>query len=75
MPKLFIAIRKKGSKRFLGAIPAKKGSTPSKLKDSLKRMRKSFSARIVTESQLRKIIISQSPGKRPVKRRLKRRKR
>jgi len=72
MAKLFIVIKRKGSKRFLGAIPAKRGSTPSKLKSTMKRLRKNFSARIVTEKQLKKIITLQRPRRR---RKIKRRRR
>ena len=69
MAKLFIVIKRKGSKRFLGAIPAKKGSTPSKLKSTINRLRKSFSARIVTYKQLKKIITLQRPRRKKIKRR------
>ena len=58
MARLFILIRRKGSKRFLGAIPTRKGATMA----SLRRVRiKGFVFRIVTEKQLRAIILKQRP--------------
>ena len=58
MARLFILIRRKGSKRFLGAIPTRKGATMA----SLRRVRiKGFVFRIVTEKQLRRIILKQRP--------------
>ncbi len=58
MVRLFILIRRKGSKRFLGAIPTRKGATMA----SLRRVRiKGFVFRIVTEKQLRRIILKQRP--------------
>lgn len=61
MTKLFIVIKRKGSKRFLGAIPTKRGSTKTKLKGTLSRLRKGFAAKIVTAQQLKKIITLQRP--------------
>ena len=62
MAKLFILIRRKGSKTFLGAIPAKRSATPAKLKRMIKtRLRGGLSARIVTEAQLKRIISRQRP--------------
>ncbi len=58
MVRLFILIRRKGSKRFLGAIPTRKGATMA----SLRRVRiKGFVFRIVTEKQLKAIILKQRP--------------
>ncbi len=58
MVRLFILIRRKGSKRFLGAIPTRKGATMA----SLRRVRiKGFVFKIVTEKQLRRIILKQRP--------------
>lgn len=57
MVKLFIIIKRKTSKKLLGAIPAKKGATISKLKELImKQKRAGFSARIVSEAQLKKIL-------------------
>ena len=64
MARLFILIRRKGSKRFLGAIPTRKGATMA----SLRRVRiKGFVFRIVTEKQLRRIILKQRPRVRRLK--------
>ncbi len=64
MARLFILIRRKGSKRFLGAIPTRKGATMA----SLKRVRiKGFVFKIVTEMQLSRIILKQRPRVRRLK--------
>ena len=64
MARLFILIRRKGSKRFLGAIPTRKGATIA----SLRRVRiKGFVFRIVTEKQLKAIILKQRPRVRRLK--------
>ena len=60
MARLFVLIKRKGSKRFLGAIPAKKGATKAKLTKSLrKKLKKGFSFTIVNSAQLRKVIVRQ----------------
>ena len=64
MAKLFILIRRKGSTKFLGAIPANPGVTASQLRTSFaKSIRPGLSFRIVTESQLRGLIVKTSPRK------------
>lgn len=74
MPKLFILIRRKGSKRFLGAIPTKKGATVKKLRLLIsKQIKKNLSARIVTASQLKRVIAKQAPRLRKLKRKTRRR--
>ena len=74
MPKLFILIRRKGSKRFLGAIPTKKSATVKKLRLLISRqIKKGFSARIVTDSQLKRVIAKQSPKLRKIKRKSRKR--
>ena len=60
MARLFILIRRKGSKRFLGAIPTKKGATMASLRRVMpKQIKKGFVFRIITEKQLKRIILKQ----------------
>jgi len=62
MVKLFILIKRKGSKKFLGAIPANPGVTSSQLRTSFaKSIKPGLSFRIVSESQLRGLIVKTSP--------------
>ena len=64
MAKLYILIKRKGSKRFLGAIPTKKGTSVSKLRKIIpKQIKSGFSARIVTETQLKQIVQKMRPRK------------
>jgi len=64
MAKLYILIKRKGSKRFLGAIPTKKGASVSKLRKIIpKQIKSGFSARIVTEAQLKRLIQKMRPRK------------
>lgn len=77
MVKYFILVKKKGTAKWLGAIPAKTGVSLSKLKTTVsKSLKKGFTYKIVTIATLRKYIgkrIKQkSTGKR--KRTVKRRK-
>ena len=83
MAKLYVIIRRKGSNRFIGAIPAKGKATVSSLKKSLKgNVSKGFNVKIVTASQLKKLIVKMRPRSRvtrskqggAVRRRTKRRK-
>jgi len=53
----FILIKKKGSKKFLGAKPIKKGTTTSKIKSIVSKMPKSYSFKIVTEKQLENYLL------------------
>ena len=62
MARLFILIRRKGSKRFLGAIPTRKGATMASLRRTMpKQIKKGFVFRIITEKQLKRIILKQRP--------------
>lgn len=62
MARLFILIRRKGSKRFLGAIPTRKGATMASLRRVMpKQIKKGFTFRIVTEKQLKAVILKQRP--------------
>ena len=74
MARLYILIRRKGVKKWLGAIPTKKGATVKKLRLLISRqVKKGFVSRIVTASQLKKVISRQAPRTRL--RKLKRRSR
>ncbi len=62
MARLFILIRRKGSKRFLGAIPTRKGATMASLRRTMpKQIKKGFVFRIITEKQLKAVILKQRP--------------
>lgn len=76
MAKLFILVKRKGTKRWLGAIPTKKGATVKKLRLLISRQtKKGFTSRIVTSSQLKRVISLQAPKLRKARRlRKKRRK-
>ena len=64
MAKLYILIKRKGSKRFLGAIPTKKGVSVNKLRKIIpKQIKSGFSARIVTEMQLKRLVQKMRPRK------------
>ena len=63
MGRLFILIKRKGAKSFQGAIPAKRGATRSQLKKLLARKKKGFSGKIVTEAELRRVLIKSLPKK------------
>lgn len=76
----YILIKRKGSKRWMGAIPAKKGASISKLKSSIKVGSKQFVYKLVNVSQLKRYIIGLKPRvmaskgmkrKRTMKRRMK----
>jgi len=64
MARLYILIKRKGSKRYLGAIPSKKGVSKTKLKGVLrKELRAGFTAIVVTPQQLKRAILRQRPKK------------
>ena len=76
--KVFVLIKRKGSKRFLGAIPVKAGSSIKILRQRLtKKINKAFMFKIVTFSQLKNVVQKQVPVSRRlrIKRRLKQRRR
>ena len=74
MIKLFVAVRRKGSKRFIGAIPTRKGSTRKSLRRVLPRqLKKGFSFRIITEKQLKRLILRQRPKRRLIRKSKRRR--
>lgn len=84
MGRLFILIKRKGSRRFLGVIPAKPGATKTTLRRQLARkIQKGFSFKIVNIAQLKTVIKRQKPrgarirrmkGKRTVRRKKTRKK-
>jgi len=64
MAELYILIKKKGTKRFIGAIPTKKGATKTTLAKKLrKQLKPGFSAKIVTKMQLKRVIEKMSHRK------------
>lgn len=53
----YILVRKKGSSRYTGAIPTKKGVTVSKIKNMIRRnMNKKYAYKIVSEKQLKTML-------------------
>ena len=57
MVRLFILVKRKGSKVWRGAIPAKKNISLKKLRSILSKSVKSgFTAIIVTETQLKRLL-------------------
>ena len=64
MARLYILIKRKGSNRFLGAIPSKTGVSKLRLKKVLrKELKGGFTAVIVTLPQLKRAILKQRPVK------------
>jgi len=62
MTKLFILIKKKGKKGYLGAIPSRPNTSSKQLRSQLAlRIRPGFSFKIVTLAQLKKVIVRQRP--------------
>jgi hypothetical protein len=62
MAERYIILRRVGSKRFLGAIPIKRGVPPSVLKRQLRKSLKGgYAFRIVNALTVKKIIKHQSP--------------
>jgi len=71
--KYFVLIKRKGSKRYLGAIPSKSGVSLAKLRSTVsKQIKSGFSYKIVTSSGLKNVLRSLKPksAKRTVKRRM-----
>lgn len=63
MAKLFVLIKRAGSKRFLGAIPARSGVSKARLSSVLrKNLKKGFSARIVTEAEFKVLVGGRRAG-------------
>ena len=56
-----ILIKRKNSKKWIGAIPVKKGVTLSTLRKTIpKSIKPAFSYRIVSTSQLRKLLLKKA---------------
>ena len=78
MAKYFVLIKRKSSKRYLGAIPARSGVSLAKLRSNVsKRINKKYTYRIVTQAQLksfikRTIIIKKTRKRKTVRRKIKR---
>ena len=78
MANLFLLIKRKGSRKFLGAIPAKKGTSKQALRrKARKQVKKGFTFVIVTETQLKKMLqrMALKKGTRKIRRKKVRRKR
>ncbi len=57
MVKYYILVKRKNSKDWVGAIPAKSGVTLTRLKKGISgQIKKGYTYRIVTESQLKKVL-------------------
>ena len=68
----FILIKRKGVKRWAGAIPARKGVSLSSIKAIVRRfVRKGFSAKVVTKKQLG--VVRRASKRKVVKRKRRRR--
>lgn len=73
MSRYFILIKKKGSSKYLGAIPAKRGVTKARLAATIPRaIKKGYSFKIVTSEQLKRFLKAKVAGV-SVRRRVKRR--
>jgi len=74
MARYFILIKRQGSKKWLGAIPARAGVSLAKLRTNVRKfIKKGFSYKIITISQLKRLLPKRKtmPKKR-TKRRVKR---
>lgn len=73
MVQYYILIKRKGSKRWSGAIPSNKGVSLSKLKTNVKKqIKKGYTYKIINQTQLRRIFSNILKSKKKVKRRVKR---
>ena len=62
MVRIFILVKRKGSKKFLGAIPTKPGTSKAVLqKQARKRIRPGFDFRLVDSIQLKKLVMKIKP--------------
>ena len=77
MARLYILIKRKGSSKWIGAIPAKAGATRLRIRALMrKQLKKGFSYKIISEPALKRMAMNMSRTRRPVRRRtVKRRKR
>ncbi len=59
MPKYYVLIKRKGAKKWIGAIPSKKGISKKKLQSSIRtQIKKGFTYRIITGSILKRMLSS-----------------
>lgn len=71
MTALFVAFKKKNSKRYIGIGQSSPGSTREKIRDRLRRtLPKNMTARIVTAKQALMIVRRQAPRSWPTKKRV-----
>ena len=57
MARLFVLVKRKGAKKFIGAIPTKKGATRSQIKRSISgKTKKGLITKIVTEQQFKRLM-------------------
>ena len=76
MSKYYVLIKRKGSKKILGAVPARKGVTKAKLKKvARKNLKKGLSYKIVSRKQLMRILLKQRPKIKSKRRRIIRKRR
>lgn len=62
MAKYYILIKRKGAKKWKGAIPAKRGISLSKIKSIVsKSLRKGYTAKVVSEQQLKRYLLKVAP--------------
>ena len=67
MVKYYILIKRKTSKKWVGAIPSKKNVSLTKLKTIIKNsIKKGWTAKIITQTQLKKFLLKKT--KKPIKR-------
>jgi hypothetical protein len=62
MAKYYILVKKKNSKNWLGAIPAKKGVTLKRLRKGVSgQVKKGYSYKIITSDQLKRLLKKMKP--------------
>jgi hypothetical protein len=75
MSRLFVLIKRKGAKRWTGAIPARSKATIAALRKSLIGLKKGFTAKIVNSTQLKRVLLGMRPKRTTKKRVVSRRRR
>lgn len=62
MPRYYLLIKKRTSKRWQGAVPTKRGVSLAKIKSVVRKtLRRGYSVKIVTESQLKRLLLKTAP--------------
>jgi len=75
MPKLYVLVKRRTAKNWRAAIPAKAGVTRAKLKSVIgKSRKKGYSYKIVSETELKRLMQKPKRRKTTRKRTMKRRK-